>query len=241
MTSLPSPRALLTSLLDSISSPSQPDPATTPHTHTQTHHHPRDPPLLPNPLRDAPAEKTALLSTLHVLFPSLLLPALDLLDRGLVAREAEETGVEEDKSRHYTDLYIVKSLASTMRGKGAAGGGARYYLVLLGAWSCTCPSFAFDAFPPLASASLVSGHGMATAGTAGGEGRDEQHGGGGGDGKEWSFGGMSRDGTGTGAGTPCCKHLLACVLAERWGGVLGVYAPLKTIGRGEMAGLVADV
>lgn len=39
---------------------------------------------------------------------------------------------------------------------------------------------------------------------------------------------------------PCCKHLMACVLAERWEGVLGGYVKQMRVGREEMAGLGAD-
>lgn len=58
----------------------------------------------------------------------------------------------------------------------------------------------------------------------------------------WQFGGLSFDGcTGTGGVPPCCKHLLACVLAERWGCGLGRYVARWEVGREEMAGVFADV
>lgn len=62
--------------------------------------------------------------------------------------------------------------------------------------------------------------------------------------KEKSFGGLSfnglRDGDGEPDGAvPCCKHLLACLLAERWEGVLGGFVKEKRVGREEMAGLGA--
>ncbi|RMX78706.1 hypothetical protein D0868_16431 [Hortaea werneckii] len=65
MTNIPTPRQLTTKLVDSL--PRSPDPGTG------------------NPLYNAPESKQYLLS-LHVLFPNELLPALDLLDRGLVTR-----------------------------------------------------------------------------------------------------------------------------------------------------------
>lgn len=217
--SLPTPRDLLTSLIKTLSAPSPQNPSS-------------------NPLRDAPPEKAALLSTLHVLFPSLLLPALDLLDRGLVTRvlraepaqkqEAQRgpgEGAEEghggvdpgdEAAAADTGLYVVRSLASTMKRRDGT-----YHVVLLHAWSCTCPSFTLDAFPP----GPLTHHGE--AGTAA-----ERSGGA----EGWSFGGVSVDGL----GVPCCKHLLACVLAERWA-ALGGYVSVKRVRRGEMAGLVADV
>lgn len=60
---------------------------------------------------------------------------------------------------------------------------------------------------------------------------------------EWSFGGMSLDGlaAGAGEGVPVCKHLLACLLADRWSVALGRYVVERRVGREEMAGIVADV
>ena len=73
-TSLPAPRALLTNLITTLS-------------HPLNNPIPDDPYVLDNPL---PAQTLAsakpLLITLHALFPHTLLPALDLLDRRLVAR-----------------------------------------------------------------------------------------------------------------------------------------------------------
>ncbi|RYO90950.1 hypothetical protein DL766_010602 [Monosporascus sp. MC13-8B] len=67
---LPAPRTLLTSLIDTLASAplAPPDPALT------------------NPLGRLPAPHRALLATLHALYPSVLLPALDVLDRRLVTR-----------------------------------------------------------------------------------------------------------------------------------------------------------
>lgn len=48
-------------------------------------------------------------------------------------------------------------------------------------------------------------------------------------------------GGGVGGPVPCCKHLLACVLAERWDGALGRYVAERRVGREEMAGIEADV
>lgn len=57
--------------------------------------------------------------------------------------------------------------------------------------------------------------------------------------EEVSFGGTTVDGPDE--GTPVCKHLLACLLAERWRGALGRYVVERRVKREEMAGLVADV
>ncbi len=55
---------------------------------------------------------------------------------------------------------------------------------------------------------------------------------------------MSHDGeenAGLGDDVPICKHLLACILSERWHAALGRYLIERTMGREEIAGLVADV
>lgn len=97
------------------------------------------------------------------------------------------------------------------------------YIVRLGAWNCNCAAFAFSAFPGAAS-SLVFDP----------EDDDEEADEGKGGGGEWQFGGVSRDGVG--GGVPCCKHILACVLAERMGGWVGGVKEME-VGREEMAGL----
>ncbi|KAI7092080.1 hypothetical protein KC356_g124 [Hortaea werneckii] len=76
MTNIPTPRQLTTKLVDSL--PRSADPG------------------IGNPLHNAPESKDYLLS-LHVLFPNELLPALDLLDRGLVTRMYVQS--EEHASR----------------------------------------------------------------------------------------------------------------------------------------------
>lgn len=53
--------------------------------------------------------------------------------------------------------------------------------------------------------------------------------------QEWEVGGLSVDGL-DGGSVPVCKHLLACVLGEWWGGVLGRYVKEREVGREEMAG-----
>lgn len=92
-------------------------------------------------------------------------------------------------------------------------------------WNCTCPAFAFAAFPP------INGSG------------DED---GGGEEDGWD-GGDSRDGEGvlgglmTGKGRevlPMCKHLLACVLVERIE-ALGGYVEEREGSLEEVAGWAA--
>ncbi|ELR01715.1 hypothetical protein VC83_00946 [Pseudogymnoascus destructans] len=227
---LPTPHALLTALLSlppSTTRPSTPNPT-------------------PNPLVHAPAPIRTLLTTLHILLPTLLLPALDLLDRALLTRITTPPHLPEPSATSATassteatgsmpaaapsqsqrkQVYLVRS-SQTTGARGAVGG--RVYIVRLGAWNCSCAAFAFSAFPGAASSLVFDA-----------EEEEEEvdvdvdggHGGGGG---EWQFGGVSRDGLG--GGVPCCKHILACVLAERMEGWVGVVKE-REVGREEMAGL----
>lgn len=354
--SLPTPRQLLTSILSAISR--IPDPEQQPQTQTQgqttTSIARVNPSQLQgggddgarstataiaggNPLRLIGPAHRSLFTTLHVLFPSLLLPALDLLDRGLVTclvmedhgtsagagqdgrvdnnvdvdvemrdgngdRDRDRNGMEDMGQAPPAPIYLVRSAAQkpTRRpygGGGGGGGGGKggdatpttgaSYVVQTTAWNCTCAAFAFSAFPPLAgSSSLLLSLGPEGPGGAKARGGREGKGEGRvvgdvddvgddarpgqrtattGDGQEeeeeeeegevnedWGsgrqFGGLSFDGRdygrldGDGEGVPpCCKHLLACVLAEWWGATLGRYMVRRTVGREEMAGIFADI
>ena len=308
---LPTPRQLLTSILNQISKiPAPTAPGTgdgqaqNSSTITRTDSFPeraREQPT--NPLRLIDATHRPLFTTLHVLFPSLLLPALDLLDRGLITclvspgkaatttqaegsllahqdEESHEIHEEEDEGdsqmRDYTvaapssSVYLVRSAQKpTRRPYGGGGGDApaatsaapttlsssgsqRTYVVHTAAWNCTCAAFAFSAFPPLTGPSLLApttssgpeGPAPALSIFDDGDDAEEAEVGGEGQGERgtWQFGGVSFDGcTGAGGVPPCCKHLLACVLAERWECGLGRYVTRWDVGREEMAGVFADV
>ncbi len=233
---LPSHRALLTSLIASFHSPSREDPDAT-----------KDGagPVASGAFRDA--QRRRLLLTLHVIFPGMLLPAVDLLDRRLVARlsfaetassdtskreqedasAAEEPGNDKPEMIH---IYTVKSVASTLsrrRRDAATAGPARTHVVHLDAWNCSCAGFALEAIP---------GDGDTED--------DEVHSGEEAIGEEgWIFGGMSLDGAAGrwGEALPCCKHLLACLLADKWRDVLNVHVEDKTCTREEVAGIVAGL
>jgi hypothetical protein len=57
-----------------------------------------------------------------------------------------------------------------------------------------------------------------------------------GKGRGWEFGGLSFDGK-EGGKVPVCKHLLACLLVERWEDVFGGYVKERSVEREEMAGV----
>ncbi|KAK2047338.1 hypothetical protein LZ31DRAFT_152483 [Colletotrichum somersetense] len=80
---LPAPRVAITNLINSLTSASL--PPLSPNTATTG-----DAGDAQNPLRSLPQSHRPVLVTLHVLFPSLVLPALDLLDRNLITRVVPE-------------------------------------------------------------------------------------------------------------------------------------------------------
>lgn len=268
--SLPTPRQLLTSILNAISkippTPPTPDTSTRPDALGGRANPPKaSSSSSSNPLKRLDPSHRPLFTTLHVLFPSLLLPALDLLDRGLVTRlvqpysqlhEDGDVAMGEDGrvaqpgsiDPASSAVYVVRSAqkptgrrpyadaaaaatatASTMTTASTVG--QTIYVAHTSPWNCTCAAFAFAAFPPAAVAAV------STRTNVGEEIHEDK------DGDDaWGFGGMSFDGTveGDGAVPPCCKHLLACVLAERWA-VLGGYVNERRVGREELAGIFADV
>ncbi|KAH7320293.1 hypothetical protein B0I35DRAFT_478552 [Stachybotrys elegans] len=207
MKPLPSQRRLLTSLIDSLSTA----PSSTPDLSThQTHG----------------ASRRQLLLTLHVIFPLLLLPALDLLDRHLVTRLTLRNADPAVTS----DVFVVRSLASTLssRRRDAMASSVKSYVVRLGAWNCSCANFAVEAFPARPSGRITSDDETL------GEPEHEPH-------SNWSFGGMSLDGLGgLAGGVPCCKHLLACLLAHRCHETLGRHAEDRIVTREELAEIMAD-
>ncbi|GKT57410.1 ubiquitin carboxyl-terminal hydrolase family protein [Colletotrichum tofieldiae] len=95
-TRLPTPRAVITNLINSLTSA----PLLLPSSTTTTAGGAGD---APNPLKSLPQSHRPLLVTLHVLFPSLVLPALDLLDRNLVTRVVPESASPGNGGREGND------------------------------------------------------------------------------------------------------------------------------------------
>jgi hypothetical protein len=254
---LPTPRKFLTTLLNTLTTSA---PTQEPQTNA-----PYDPPS--HPLKLIPASQRALLTTLHVLFPPpTLLQALDLLDRGLVTRfvlQDDSSTLQNPPPDNGLENAVVPPQANThLSTSGIAGGvnvtetekglekgkeNAVYqvrssqaakgrfkdlnvlstitYTVRLESWNCSCAAFTFAAFPGgvvWAPSVEDEDEGMFEDGDGDGQGE-----------KGWEFGGRSRDE----GNVPVCKHLLACVLAERWEGVLGGYVKERKVGREEMAGV----
>jgi hypothetical protein len=283
---LPSTRHLLTSLISTIASS----------TKQQNQSEGTS-----NPLSSTPATsqntKSAFL-TLHSLFPHDFLPALDLLDRGLVTRfvlarepeveeppkenvaggENDDTGDPENerqrtetlrddnqteqrphsepqanhakskRKRKETTVYQVRSAQRTKTSSrsdhptSTTTTTGTSYEVRLEAWNCSCPAFAFAALPVepaenghrndgIGGDGDDAGYGLTghqsdtTATTVAHDGEDEI---------AWlGFGCLTR-----GKDVPVCKHLLACVVAERCQGFEQLVDE-KKVGVEEVAGWVA--
>ena len=216
MASLPSPRHLVASLISTISSKTSitESPAAVP---------------TGNPLKDAPPTTQKALLTLHVLFPNELLPALDLLDRGLVTRfilsAPNQTRPHQAPSEaDITDRkeavvhYVRSAQPPSNRHRSAMTQHTTSYEVRLTSWSCSCPALAFAAFPAdPASAALPSTGQLAHTSP----------------GANWIFGGLT-----LGTDMPVCKHLLACVLVERCE-LFSSFAEEREVSVEELAGWAA--
>ncbi|KAF2660880.1 hypothetical protein K491DRAFT_701425 [Lophiostoma macrostomum CBS 122681] len=261
-TDLPSSRAFVTQLLNSLHALPPPSVGTTNNAAS-------------NHLISAPEAVKKQLLTLHVLFPNEFLPALDLLDRHLVTRfrirrnpdleeephrprnssgashgieleaaasresgngattetskdaahlpqirDAAETGTGAPQriQNHSGDahakeeadtVYYVRSAQQRSSRYGSSIDSSASYEVRLRAWNCSCPAFAFSAFPsthpePRALEVAFDDALRGIVDAVGGDMQGERE-------EAWSFGGA---GLGTGM-PPVCKHLLACVLVER--------------------------
>jgi hypothetical protein len=127
-------------------------------------------------------------------------------------------------------IYYVRSAQQRSSRFGSSYDTSTSYEVRLHAWNCSCPAFAFAAFPAAHSEPSVFTHnveGMQDV-LAKQTRRDKMA-------EGWLFGGMS---LGDGM-PPVCKHLLACVLVERCGGLFGGFVEERNVGLEEAAGWTA--
>jgi hypothetical protein len=224
---LPSAREFLTALFDGL--PTAPPPPFTPPA---------------NPLLQLPPKDRGIFVTLHCLFPNDFVPALDLLDRGLVTKivQIQSTSRPNDDGLARGGLppavYYVRSSQPQSRGAAArfrhrepVDDSQKSYEVRLDSWNCSCPAFAFAAFSRSPEAGLLARDldgvpvplPAAAAASA------------------WTFGGLSLP---VASGEdPVCKHLLACLLAERCRALFDAsgmgYVKEKRVSKAEMAGLAA--
>lgn len=172
---------------------------------------------------ESASNRRKLLLTLHVAFPNYLLPALDLLDRDLVTqiKAVEDNlgdGQDDEASNQGPRIHVVRSLGSTIK-HSRAEVHSKAYLVSLDAWNCSCEGFALDVF-------ANGAHVQQNARTS-----DRR--------TSMAFGGQQTTLQNGGEGLPCCKHLLACLLATKWKRVFGSHVTYKSCTSKELAGIVA--
>lgn len=141
--------------------------------------------------------------------PSLPNPALTTRDCVYYVRSAQQ------RSSRYTSSYDTTTS----------------YEVRLQAWNCSCPAFAFAAYPAMYPEPDVPQYDP--RGDASGE-------------QDTARSGESQDGLGIFGGAslgegmpPVCKHLLACVLAERVEGLFGGFIEERNVSVEEAAGWAA--
>ncbi|KAF2478635.1 hypothetical protein BDY17DRAFT_55706 [Neohortaea acidophila] len=133
--------------------------------------------------------------------------------------------------RRRADVYVVRS-AQVLSSRGYRG--VKYaqpavacYEVRLEAWSCSCPAFAFAAFPATAAAIHTPGETNPDSRRQLPDSRREK----------WTFGGDLIN-LPTAAMPPVCKHLLACLLVEHSSLFAGA-AEEREVGAEELAGWAA--
>lgn len=258
--SLPAPCQLLTSLINTLT--------TTPNQEAPQINEPYSAPSNPLKALP-PWQRALLTTLHVLFPPPMLLQALDLLDRGLVLRLVEQNPslassekvqpgrneelvmppqanihlpqapteqqdpLEETTSGRNTVYQVRSSQPPKSRFKDSSTG-TNVYTVRLEAWNCSCAAFAFSAFPASSSPQpwkefRNEDEDMRILRNAIDETEEE---------RGWEFGGRSLEGVGEG-GVPVCKHLLACLLGERWE-VLRNYVKERNVSREEMAGACCE-
>ena len=142
------------------------------------------------------------------------------------------------KGRKRNVIYQVRSSqAPKSRFKDSISTSSLIYTVRLPSWNCSCAAFAFESFPGL-TLSREHQPWLDLEGSDEDDHAADRHDETDEDG--WQFGGLSFEGLKGGEGkAPVCKHLLACLLVERWA-VLGGHVKEREVVREEMAGLGGD-
>ncbi|KAJ4990653.1 ubiquitin carboxyl-terminal hydrolase family protein [Stagonosporopsis vannaccii] len=138
--------------------------------------------------------------------------------------------VPQNTSKHANTVHYVRSAQQRSSRFSTSYDSTTSYEVRLHVWNCTCPAFAFAAFPSAhpepavptyTPSSTIKNNGGAAAENKGA--------------LDYVFGGIS-----LGEGMPpVCKHLLACVLAENCSGVFGQCMEERRIGVETAAGWAA--
>ncbi|KAH8623059.1 hypothetical protein IG631_22215 [Alternaria alternata] len=173
-------------------------------------------------------------------------------------KEADPT--DKHKINHLNNndtIYYVRSAQQPRSSRFATSyDTTTYYQVRLRAWNCSCPAFAFSAFPATTvttrhvgneEAAEVAVHtplhnnNSTTHQEVNKKTKSNSNNSDDGDNaaNKWIFGGISLVGKETTQPPPVCKHLLACVFVERCKGLFGAFVEDREVGVEEAAGWAA--
>jgi hypothetical protein len=141
--------------------------------------------------------------------------------------EATNTTTTNEEPLHLNTIHYVRSAQHRTSRYTTSYDTLTTYQVRLESWNCSCPAFAFAAFPAGndSPSPPPSPHSNASRWQSEGEKGV----------MAWMFGGIS---LGNGM-PPVCKHLLACVLVERCGRLFGEFVVERDVGVEEAAGWAA--
>ncbi|KAI5373084.1 hypothetical protein J4E82_008182 [Alternaria postmessia] len=170
-------------------------------------------------------------------------------------KEADPT--DKDKTNHLNNntIYYVRSAQQQRSSRFATSyDTTTYYQVRLRAWNCSCPAFAFSAFPATTTTvttrhvgneeeeeaaavhTPLHNNNNSTIQQEVNNNKDSNNNNAD---NKWIFGGISLVGKETTQPPPVCKHLLACVFVERCKGLFGGFVEDREVGVEEAAGWAA--
>ncbi|CAN9340547.1 unnamed protein product [Alternaria alternata] len=167
-------------------------------------------------------------------------------------KEADPTDKDTMNDLNNNTIYYVRSAQQQRSSRFATSyDTTTYYQVRLRAWNCSCPAFAFSAFPATTAtvtmrdvegkeekaAVPIPSHKDSTTHQELDNSKDSNSDDDNADNK-WIFGGISLVGKET-TPLPVCKHLLACVFVERCKGLFGGFVEDREVGVEEAAGWAA--
>jgi hypothetical protein len=167
---------------------------------------------------------------------------------------------DKDKINHLNNdsnstIYYVRSAQQQRSSRFATSyDTTTYYQVRLRAWNCSCPAFAFSAFPATTTTvttrhvgneeeeeaaavhTPLHNNNNSTIQQEVNNNKDSNNNNAD---NKWIFGGISLVGKETTQPPPVCKHLLACVFVERCKGLFGGFVEDREVGVEEAAGWAA--
>jgi hypothetical protein len=167
-------------------------------------------------------------------------------------KEADPTDKHKTNHLNNNTIYYVRSAQQQRSSRFATSyDTTTYYQVRLRAWNCSCPAFAFSAFPATTVTTRHVGNEEEAAEVAvhtslhhsnsitNQEVNNKKDSNNNNADNKWVFGGISLIGKETTQPPPVCKHLLACVFVERCKGLFGGFVEDREVGVEEAAGWAA--